>query len=49
MAKVCLRRGHRPKLERRFPRNSELTFAQANCQAMGAAELQDISEVLNMS
>ena len=29
-------------------RNSKLTFAQANCQAMGTAELQDVSEILNM-
>ena len=29
-------------------RDSKLTFAQANRQAMGKAQLQDISEVLNM-
>ena len=29
--------------------DSKLTFAQANHQAMGTAQLQDILEVLNMS
>ena len=29
--------------------DGKLTFAQANCQAMDMAQLQDISEVLNMS
>ena len=29
--------------------NSKLTFAQANCQAMDRAQLQDVSEMLNMS
>ena len=28
--------------------NSELTFAQANCQAVDSAQLQDFSEMLNM-
>ena len=28
--------------------DSELTFAQANCQAMDMAQLQDVSEMLNM-
>ena len=29
--------------------HSKLTFAQANSQAMSLAQVQDISEVLNMS
>ena len=29
--------------------DSELTFAQADRQAMGTAQLQDISEILNMT
>ena len=29
-------------------RDSKLTFAQANHQAMGTAQLQDFSEMLNM-
>ena len=27
--------------------DGELTLAQANCQAMGSAQLQDVSEMLN--
>ena len=29
-------------------RGGKLTFAQANCQAMGMAQLQDVSEMLNI-
>ena len=29
-------------------RHCKLTLAKANCQAMGAAQLQDASEMLNM-
>ena len=29
--------------------HSKFTFAQANRQAMGTAQVQDISEILNMS
>ena len=29
-------------------RHGELTLAQANCQAMGTAQLQDVTEMLNM-
>ena len=29
-------------------RDSKLTFAHANCQALGPAQLQDVSEMLNM-
>ena len=28
--------------------NGKLSFAQANCQAMDTAQLQDVSEMLNM-
>ena len=28
--------------------NPKLTFAQANCQALDSAQLQDASEMLNM-
>ena len=29
-------------------RDCKLSFAQANCQAMGTAQFQDVSEMLNM-
>ena len=29
-------------------RHGKLTLAQVNCQAMGAAQLQDVTEMLNM-
>ena len=29
-------------------RHGKLALAQANCQAMGAAQLQDVTEMLNM-
>ena len=29
-------------------RHGEFALAQANCQAMGAAKLQDVTEMLNM-
>ena len=29
-------------------KNNKLTLAQANCQAVGSAQLQDISEMLNI-
>ena len=29
-------------------RHSKLALAQANCQAMGVAQLQDVTEMLNM-
>ena len=28
--------------------DSKLTFSQANCQVVGTAQLQDVSEMLNM-
>ena len=53
MAEVCFGRGWRLVLVRCWPRNSvlgdgKLTLAQANCQAMGMAQLQEVSEMLNM-
>ena len=53
MVEVCLSRGWRLELVRGWSRNSvseqqALTFSQANCQAMGSRQLQDVEEVLNM-
>ena len=52
MAEVCLGRGWRPELERLSKelglRNGKLALAHANRQAMGAAQLQDVLEMLNM-
>ena len=54
MAEVCLERGRRLEMERWCHQelslgHSKLTFAQANRQAMGSAQVQYILEILNMS